>query len=93
MSIEFLDPTYEGAAQGFALAPRLRSLEGATVGIISNGKKNTKPFFDAMEKELTAKYGVAKVVRRTKWNYSAPAEQEIMQEAKTWDALIAGIGD
>jgi hypothetical protein len=93
MSIEFLDPSYEGASDAFALAPRLRTLEGATVGIISNGKKNTKPFFDAMEKELLSTYGVAKVVRRTKWNYSAPAEQEIMQEAKTWDALIAGIGD
>ena len=93
MSIEILDPTYEGASDQFALAPRLRTLEGATVGIISNGKKNTKPFFDAMEKELLSNYGVAKVVRRTKWNYSAPAEDAIMQEAKTWDALIAGIGD
>jgi len=42
---------------------------------------------------LIEKYGVAQVVRRTKWNYSAPAEDPIMQEAKTWDALIAGIGD
>jgi hypothetical protein len=93
MGIEVLDPTYEGASDAFALPPRLRSLEGTTIGIISNGKKNTKPFFDAMEKELVAKYGVAKVVRRTKWNYSAPAEDAIMQEAKGWDALIAGIGD
>lgn len=93
MSLEILDPTYEGATNAFALAGRLTSLEGATVGIVSNGKKGTKPFFDALEKELVSRYGVAKVVRRTKGNFSAPAEAEIMQEAKEWDALIAGIGD
>ena len=26
-------------------------------------------------------------------NYSAPAEDEIMEDAKSWDALFAGIGD
>lgn len=91
--MEVLDPTYEGGSDAFALPPRLKSLQGATVGIVSNGKKNTKPFFDALEKELIDNYGVATVVRRTKWNYSAPAEDAIMQEAKSWDALIAGIGD
>mgnify|MGYP006451633509 CR=1 FL=1 len=93
MSLEILDPTHEGAAQEFALAPRLKTLEGMTVGVISNGKKSTKPFFDAMEKELKETYGVAQVVRRIKSNYSAPAEADILQEAKQWDALIAGIGD
>ena len=38
-------------------------------------------------------YGVASVVRRIKSNYSAPAESEILEEAKQWNALIAGIGD
>ena len=93
MSIEFLDPTHEADARAFTPAGRLGGLAGATVGIVSNGKKGTKPFFDALEKELVSRYGVAKVVRRTKGNYSAPAEAEIMQEAKEWDALIAGIGD
>ena len=93
MSIEILDPTHEGDAQAFALAPRLSALEGKTIGVISNGKKNTKPFFDAMEKELVEKYGVARIVRRIKSNYSAPADADILVEAKQWDALIAGIGD
>ncbi|MBL4721904.1 MAG: hypothetical protein JKY20_12345 [Alphaproteobacteria bacterium] len=93
MSLQILDPTHEGAAREFALAPRQQTLEGMTIGVISNGKKSTKPFFDAMEKELIETYGVATVVRRIKSNYSAPAESEILEEAKQWDALIAGIGD
>lgn len=92
MSLEILDPTHEAGAPAFTLPPRLPSLEGKTVGIVSNGKKGTRPFFDAMERELTEKHG-AIVVRRTKSNYSAPADPPIMEEAKGWDALIAGIGD
>ena len=45
MSLEILDPTHEGDSGSFALASRLSALDGATVGIISNGKKNTIPFF------------------------------------------------
>ena len=91
--MEILDPTHEGHSPDFAPAARLRSLEGATIGVISNGKKSTKPFFDALERELVEKHGVATVVRRTKSNYSAPADAEIMDEAKKWDALVAGVGD
>lgn len=92
MTLEILDPTHEAGAPAFRLASRLPSLAGKTVGIVSNGKKGTRPFFDAMERELVEKHG-AIVVRRTKSNYSAPADAPIMEEAKSWDALIAGIGD
>ena len=91
--MEILDPTHEGDSPDFAPASRLKSLDGATIGVISNGKKGTKPFFDALERELIEKYGVATVVRRTKSNYSAPADAELMEEAKQWHALVAGVGD
>ncbi len=93
MTMEILDPTHEGEAPVFALACRLQSLDGATIGVISNGKKGTKPFFDAFERELIENYGVATVVRRTKSNYSAPADVDFMEEAKQWHALVAGVGD
>ena len=93
MSIEFLDPTHEAAASAFVLPPRLRRLAGTTVGIVSNGKYGTKPFFDAFERALIEVHGVNSVVRRTKPNYSAPAGDDIMAEAQGWDAFVAGIGD
>ncbi len=93
MSIEFLDPTHESGAAPFSLAKRLTTLKGATVGIVSNGKKGTRPFFDAVERELIERLGVANVVRTTKSNYSAPAEAEIMTQTERWQALISGIGD
>ena len=93
MSLEFLDPSHESDQRDFVAAPRLQTLQGTTVAVISNGKKGTKPFFDAFEKELTERHGVAQVVRLTKSNYSAPAEPGLLAESGRWQALIAGIGD
>ena len=93
MSIEFLDPTHENAAAGFALAPRLSTLDGTVIAIVSNGKKGTLPFFDAFERELIDHHGVAEVVRLTKGNYSTPVEAALLNDAERWNALIAGIGD
>jgi hypothetical protein len=52
MTIEILDPTYEEGPSDFAAAPRLATLEGMTVGIISNGKHGTGRFFDAVAHHL-----------------------------------------
>ena len=92
MSIEVLDPTYGGGANTFALAGRLDTLKGKTVGIISNGKRGTRPYFSALEKYLE-QAGVAKVVWHSKANYSAPAEPSIVADIQNWDAAFTGIGD
>ena len=93
MSLEILDPTHEADPRRFTPAARLESLRGATVGLLSNGKRGTRPFFDALERELIESQGVAQVVRVTKGNFSAPAEPEIFEQAKEWDALVSGVGD
>jgi len=93
MGIEVLDPSHEDDARAFTAATRLETLKGATIGVISNGKKGTQPFFDALERELRERYGVARVVRLTKSNYSAPVEPALLNEAERWQALIAGVGD
>lgn len=93
MSVEILDPTYERESHAFQLAQRLDTLSGKTIGIVSNGKRGTELFFDAFEQQLREKHNVGEVIRTTKANYSAPAETALMQQAQSWDALIAGIGD
>lgn len=93
MGFTVLDPSFEEGAEGFVLPARPASLSGATVGVISNGKQNTRPFFDHLERLLRQEWGVAEVVRLTKGNYSAPAEDEIMAQTAGWAALFAGIGD
>ena len=93
MSVQVLNPTHEGDFKSFKAAEGLKSLKGAKVGIISNGKKGTFHFFNALEELLKKNHGVKKVIRVVKKNYSAPAESEILTEVKKWDAVVAGVGD
>jgi hypothetical protein len=93
MGFTVLDPSFEEQPRSLSAAPRAASLAGATVGVISNGKANTLPFFDHLERLLREEWGVADVVRRVKSNYSAPAERELIDEAAGWAAMFAGVGD
>jgi hypothetical protein len=93
MAIEVLDPTNETAAPLGRLALRPASLAGATVGIISNGKAGTEGFFSHLDRMLREQLRVAEVVRRVKSNYSAPADPDIVDELRRWQAVVTGVGD
>jgi hypothetical protein len=93
MAFRVLDPTHEKKAAALKVAPRLTSLMGKTVGFVSNGKEGTKGFFAALERLLRDEFGVANVVLRTKSNYSAPADPDIADEIRRWQAVITGVGD
>jgi len=93
MIFRVLDPTNEMREAGGRPAPRPSSLQGKTVGFISNGKEGTKGYFAQLERMLREELGVAHVVWRTKSNYSAPADAYIIDEIRTWQAVVTGIGD
>ena len=93
MVFRVLDPTNETAPAIGQPAPRPGSLEGKTVGFISNGKEGTKGFFAHLDTMLRDDFGVANVVTRIKSNYSAPADAHIADEISQWDAVVSGIGD
>jgi hypothetical protein len=93
MILRVLDPTNEVQAAGGRQAERLVSLNGKTVGFISNGKEGTKGYFAHLERLLRQEMGVADVVWRTKSNYSAPADAPIVEELTNWHAVFAGVGD
>ena len=65
------------------------NLDGLTVGIVTNGKQGTVPFFDGME-ERFRELGAADVERLTKPSYSAPAPGEVMDRAARWQVLGVG---
>jgi hypothetical protein len=80
-------------ATGVMLAPRLASLDGKTVGIITNAKEGTRGYFTHLERILRDEMGAADVVWREKSNYSAPMDAHIVQELTNWHAVFAGVGD
>jgi hypothetical protein len=93
MTIQVLDPSNEAAPPLGEPAPRLASLAGKTVGFISNGKEGTQGFFAHLDRMLREEHGVADVIRRVKSNYSAPADPDIVDEIRRWQAVVTGIGD
>jgi hypothetical protein len=93
MVLQVLDPTNETAPPVGQPAPRLASLAGKTVGFISNGKEGTTGFFAHLDRMLREELGVAEVIRRVKSNYSAPADPDIVDELRRWQAVVTGIGD
>ncbi|MBL6954574.1 MAG: hypothetical protein ISR50_18200 [Alphaproteobacteria bacterium] len=93
MTLRVLDPSSEMATALGRPAPRMASLQGKTVGFISNGKEGTAAYFAHLDKMLRAEFGVADVIMRVKSNYSAPADPAILEEIPQWDAVISGIGD
>jgi len=93
MIIRVLDPTNEISIAAGQPAARPTTLQGKTVGFISNGKEGTKPYFAELERRFREELGVAHVVWRTKSNFSAPANPSIVDEIKAWQAVVAGVGD
>jgi hypothetical protein len=93
MALQVFDPTHETARPLRKQAPRPTSVAGKTVGIISNGKEGTQGFFAHLDRMLREEFGVANVIRRVKSNYSAPADLDIVDEIRRWQAVVTGIGD
>ncbi len=93
MTFRVLDPTNEAQVPTGKLAIRLPSLKGKTVGFISNGKEGSKGYFAHLGRLMQSEFGVATIVMRTKSNYSAPADQHIVDEIRQWHAVVTGIGD
>jgi hypothetical protein len=93
MPLKVLDPTTETTPPLGQTALRPASLAGKTVGFISNGKEGTTGFFAHLDRMLRKEFGVAEVIRRVKSNYSAPADLDIIDELRRWQAVVTGIGD
>ena len=93
MTLRVLDPTNESGPARGEPAPRLKTLQGKTVGFISNGKEGTARYFHHLGEALCNRYGVAKIDLQTKSNYSAPADPHIVNGISKWDAMMSGIGD
>ena len=93
MSLRVLDPRLEPEGLAIAMAPPLRALEGATVGLLDNAKIGTARFYDHVETLLRSRFGVREFIRRRKPDSSRPAPPELLAELSAADAVLSAIGD
>ena len=91
--LRILDPVARPPAAGGEAAPRITTVAGAVVGLLSNGWRS----FDAMTQsyaELAVeKYEAREAVIRPNPSASSGTPQDTMEElARRCDAVVVGIG-
>ena len=93
MSLMVLDPRQVPEGEALRLAPALKSLEGAVVGMIDNAKIGTERLFDFIEEILRKDYGVREFIRRRKPDATRPVPPQLLAEMSGADAILSSTGD
>lgn len=90
-----LDPTGDAEREvDVTLAPRLRSLDGLTVGLVDNTKTNATLLLTEVAKELRRAHGLRTWVVYAKSYFGTPVEESLIQQIlRNCDFAVAGIGD
>ncbi len=92
--LQVLDPTSDQIPASAVIADRPSSLDGATIGLLSNGKPYAAGFLEMVEEVLADRYEFGGVVARNKGNASRPAPSDMLDElADQCDAVITASGD
>jgi hypothetical protein len=92
--IRVLDPTSESLATGTSLTPRPVDLNGLTVGLLANGKRNADQLLANISDLLLAQYQIKGVVARNKNGPSVPASPQLLDElVQQCDVVITATGD
>ncbi len=90
-----LDPTLRAVPpRTAARAPRPPRLDGATLGLLANGKTHGMVFLERVAEHLRGRHGIADLLRVTKANASAPVPPEdAALLVKRCAAVVTAIGD
>ena len=92
--VTVLHPAAEDVAQRQRLAPRLASLQGTTLGLIDNHKRNANVYLEELGRLLQERYGVARVVTYRKVSQSLPTPDEVLDRlANECEAIIHAVAD
>ncbi len=94
MMVRLVDPTFAPPEGGKPLAPRPATLEGATLGLVNNGKTWGREILERISSNLTSQRGAGDTIAITKESYSFPANPTDVERLTAGStAIIAAIGD
>ena len=89
-----VSPVLRSARSGPASAPRLETLDGVVLGLLSNGKVNGNELLDLAVEELSRRWSIAGTVSVTKAHPSLPpAEADVELLAEQTLAVLSAVGD
>ena len=93
MTLRVLDPRLSAEGEALRLAPPLKSLEGAVIGMIDNAKIGTGRLFDHIADILKKDYGAREFLRVRKPDATKPVPPEMLATLAGADAVLAATGD
>lgn len=89
-----LDPTGRSRGDRRPLAPRPRTLDGLTVGLLDSSKRNSDILLAEIGSALKARYGAREVMQRAKPTFTVPAPADLVDEmAARCHVIVTGVGD
>ena len=89
-----LNPTVPPMPAHAHMAPRPGSLEGKTVGLLSNGKRNADKLLDYISELIAEHYQLRGVVARNKGNASRNCPDELLEDLLAQcDMVVTATGD
>ncbi len=89
-----LHPAAEGTAKQQRLAARLPKLQGITVGLIDNHKRNADVYLEELGRLLKEDYGISRVETYRKISQSMPTPPEVLDQlAARCDAIVHAVAD
>ena len=94
MSLELLDPTGQTPETGYCAAPRLSSLDGLRIGLLSNGKVNADRLLRLTAERFVEDHDCRVVCDTAKPNASRIAAPQVLRDlSHDVDFLITAVGD
>ncbi len=89
-----LDPTVAPMPAHVSMAPRPESLNGKTVGLLANGKRNADHLLDHVAALMAEHFQLKEIVARDKRNASRPCPDDLLQELLSQcDVVVTATGD
>lgn len=92
-TIQLVDPRGRVPAKNLAPAVRRRSLQGARLGILDNGKHQGGLLLKLLEERLAREFGTRVGVRARKRIMAESASPAMLAELAGCDAVLTAIGD
>ena len=92
MSVVLVNPCDE-RRQSATPAPRLATLAGKTILLLDISKPGGSIFLDRLERLLTDRHAVARVIREMKPTFTKPAPDKMLEQLRTVDAVVEGLAD
>lgn len=91
---QVLDPRVEPIPQRAIIAPRPSSLDGVSIGLLANGKKNSTELLAIIYEVLADRYNFNVVIAKNKGNASRPCPEDLLDElAERCDVVVTSTGD